>query len=81
MGNWEKQMTVVKEHREKERMSRENLGKFFYDLAKTSFTVMVAGSAVSFFTNQEQTPYWLLLLVGFFVTTIFASIGYKIIKR
>ena len=57
------------------------MGKFFYDLAKTSFTIMVAGSAVSFFTNKEQTPYWLLLLVGVFVTIVFASIGYTIIKK
>ena len=42
---------------------------------------MVAGSAVSFFTDKVQTPYWLLLATGVFVTTIFACIGYTIIKR
>ncbi len=81
MGKWEKQLEVIKESKEKEKISRETLGKFFYDLAKTSFTIMVAGSAVSFFTNQEQSPYWLLLLVGVFVTIVFASIGYTIIKK
>ena len=81
MGKWEKQQEVIKESKEKEKISRETLGKFFYDLAKTSFTIMVAGSAVSFFTNKEQTPYWLLLLVGVFVTIVFASIGYTIIKK
>ena len=65
----------------KGKISIETLGKFFYDLAKTSFTVMVAGSAVSFFTDKVQTPYWLLLATGVFVTTIFACIGYTIIKR
>lgn len=59
MGKWEKQLEIIKATKEKERISKETLGKFFYDLAKTSFTVMVAGSAVSFFTNQEQTPYWI----------------------
>jgi len=81
MGKWEKQLEIIKATKEKERISKETLGKFFYDLAKTSFTVMVAGSAVSFFTNQEQTPYWILLTVGVFVTSVFASIGYTIIKR
>ena len=81
MGKWEKQLEVIKESKEKEKISRETLGKFFYDLAKTSFTIMVAGSAVSFFTNQEQSPYWLLLLVGVFVTIVFASIVYTIIKK
>lgn len=74
-------MEIIKATKEKERISKETLGKFFYDLAKTSFTVMVARSAVSFFTNQEQTPYWILLTVGVFVTSVFASIGYTIIKR
>ena len=46
MGKWEKQLEIAKEHKEKEKTSKETLGKFFYDLAKTSFTVMVAGSAV-----------------------------------
>ena len=81
MGKREKQLEVIKESKEKEKISRETLGTFFYDLAKTSFTIMVAGSAVSFFTNQEQSPYWLLLLVGVFVTIVFASIGYTIIKK
>ena len=81
MGKWEKQLEIIKATKEIERISKETLGKFFYDLAKTSFTVMVAGSAVSFFTNQEQTPYWILLTVGVFVTSVFASIGYTIIKR
>lgn len=75
------QQEVKKEIKEKEKTSRETLGKFFYDLAKTSFTIMVAGSAVSFFTNQQENPYWILLLVGVFVTIVFASIGYTIIKK
>lgn len=81
MGNWEKQLEIKKQTKEKEKVSRETLGKFFYDLAKTSFTIMVAGSITSFFTNQEQTPYKLLFIAGVFVTTIFAIIGYTIIKR
>ena len=34
MGNWERQQEAKTEAREKERLSREVLGKFFYDLAK-----------------------------------------------
>ena len=81
MGNWEKQLEIKKQTKEKKKVSRETLGKFFYDLAKTSFTIMVAGSITSFFTNQEQTAYWLLLIVGAIVTTTFAIIGHTIIKR
>ena len=38
MGNWEKQQETTKETREKDKLSREVLGKFFYDLAKVTFT-------------------------------------------
>lgn len=81
MGKFIEIQEARKEVKEKEKVSRETLGKFFYDLAKTSFTVMVAGSAVSFFTDKVQTTYWLLLATGVFVTTIFACIGYTIIKK
>lgn len=48
MGNFIRQQEEKKEVKEKEKISRENLGKFFYDLGKTSFTAMVVGGAVSF---------------------------------
>lgn len=53
MGSWSERQEVKKEVKEKEKISRETLGKFFYDLAKTSFAAMVAGGAVSF--SQVQT--------------------------
>ena len=48
MGSWSEQQEVKKEVKEKEKTSRETLGKFFYDLAKISFTALVVGSVVSF---------------------------------
>lgn len=80
MGNWSKQQEVKKEVKEKEKTSRETLGKFFYDLAKISFTALVVGSIVSVATQQDRLEYWLLILIGMFVTYIFSYIGYKIIK-
>ena len=40
MGSWSEQQEVKKEVKEKEKTSRETLGKFFYDLAKISFTAL-----------------------------------------
>ncbi|WP_373151436.1 MULTISPECIES: DUF6722 family protein [Bacteroidaceae] len=80
MGNWSEQQEAKKEVKEKEKASRETLGKFFYDLAKISFTALVVGSIVSVATQQERLEYWLLILIGMFVTYIFSYIGYKIIK-
>lgn len=75
-------MVTQKETREKNRASHENLGKFFYDLAKTSFTAMVAADVVSFFmTNADPIALAVLLAVGIFVTSVFAYLGYYIIKK
>lgn len=75
-------MVTQKETKERERSSRENLGKFFYDLAKTSFAAMVAADLVSFFlTDADSTMLALLLALGVFFTSIFAYLGYFIIKK
>ena len=62
MGSWSEQQVVKKEVKEKEKTSRETLGKFFYDLAKISFTALVVGSVVSVATQQEKVEYWILIL-------------------
>ncbi len=81
MGNWEKQQEVKKETRERERTSREVLGKFFYDLAKLIFAAMVMGGIVPLFMDSIKFEYGLLFVCGGFATTVFASIGYNIIKK
>ena len=75
MGSWSEQQVVKKEVKEKEKTSRETLGKFFYDLAKISFTALVVGSVVSVATQQEKVEYWILILIGIFVTYIFSYIN------
>lgn len=80
MGNWEKQQEAKKEGIEREKLSRETLGKFFYDLAKLAFTAMVLGSVVSLFSKDSEAGQIILLLCGTIVTTIFAYIGYNILK-
>ena len=82
IGKTRQAMVTQKETREKERSSRENLGKFFYDLAKTSFAAMVAADLVSFFlTDADSKMLALLLMLGVLFTSIFAYLGYYIIKR
>ena len=69
-------MVTQKETKERERSSRENLGKFFYDLAKTSCAAMVTADLVSFFlTDADSTMLALLLVLGVFFTSIFAYLG------
>ena len=80
MGNFVKQQAEKKVAEEKEKLSHETLGKFFYDLAKITFTALVVGNIISVVTQQQKREFWLLTICGTFVTYIFSYVGYKIIK-
>lgn len=64
---------------DKENSGRETLGKFFYDLAKITFTALVAGNLVSLFVLGEM-EYWILLVIGVISTSLLSFIGFKVIK-
>ena len=75
-------MVTTKEEKEKHRSARENLSKFFYDLAKTTFASTVVGDVVAMFLKEEVTvPAITLFLVGIATTTLLALFGYRISKR
>lgn len=80
MSSFSGQHSNRKEAREKEKLSKETLGKFFYDLAKIAFTALVVGSIVSVVSEQKTTEYTILTLIGILVTCALALIGHKIIK-
>ena len=80
MGNWEKKQDEKRDIRERERVSKETLGKFFYDLSKLSFAALVIGSVASVVINKNNIDSYIIMSIGAFVTYIFAYIGYKIIK-
>lgn len=80
MGNWEKQQDTKKEVRERDKVSRETLGKFFYDLAKLTFATMVLGGMVSVFTYFTRINYWSLMGSGFVFTFSLAYLGSRILK-
>ena len=74
---------TAKEDRDKEKTSRETLGKFFYDLAKANFTTNVAGCILSMALNDKYADLkvWGLLLFGMFSTALLAYVGYRILKK
>ena len=75
-------MVTTKDEKEKQRSARENLSKFFYDLAKTTFASTVVGDVVAMFLKEEVTiPALILFLVGFASTALLALFGYRISKR
>lgn len=80
MGNWEKQQDEKKESRERDQSRRENLGKFFYDLAKLTFAGLVIGGIATFDTELKESIFIYRAIVGGIATVIFAWIGNKIFK-
>lgn len=71
-----------REDKEKIKAARENLGKYFYDLSKGCFMVMVAGNAVTIITNQNFTLLNVILVItGIFLTWAFAYFANFIFKR
>ena len=74
---------TAKEDREKEKTSRETLGKFFYDLAKANFTTNVAGCILSMVMNDRYADLkvWGMLAFGLLSTAFLAEFGYKILKK
>lgn len=71
---------MKEETKEREKLSRETLGKFFYDLAKLSFAAMVLGGSVALISGGSEARQLVLLVCGLIVTSIFAYIGYNILK-
>ena len=73
---------AIKEEKEKEKTACESLGKFFYDLAKMTFGVMVLGNAAAVFGFTDFTISSVIVLIfGSFMTWGFAYMGNKILKK
>ena len=72
---------TAREDKEKLRYSRENLSKFFYDLAKATFTAMVVGDVVTIFLKEDvtATAIW-LFVTGLITTSLLSTVGYRISK-
>ena len=80
MSNYSKQIERRQEAKEKDKTSRETLGKFFYDLAKLVFGTMTLVGAVSLITGEQSIDNIILLILGIVSTSILAAIGYKVIN-
>ena len=73
---------MQREDKERNKTARECLGKFFYDLAKTCFLVMVAGNAVTTYSDGELKIFNITsIIIGLFLTWLFAYIANKVLIK
>lgn len=83
MSNFANQQQRNAEQRESNKSARETMGKYFYDLSKTSFAVMVLGSFTTIL--GIDSPNWFLtitfVICGIVSTYTFAYLGNKTLKK
>ena len=77
MGNWERQQTMRKE---RDKVRRETLGKFFFDLAKLVFAAIVLGEILLLQENVFDKSCCVMIMTGLSVTYSLAWLGNKILK-
>lgn len=70
-----------REDKQRARTSREELGKYFYNLSALTFGTTVLGSCMAL-VNETGNPQWLMAMisVGLFLTVLFAFVGFKILN-
>lgn len=69
------------ELKEIDKVSRETLGKFFYDLAKLVFAGVVLVNASSIYISENKVYVIFMMISGLVLTFGLAFLGYLILKR
>lgn len=80
MGNWVKQIEIAKEHKEKDKVRKEKIAGYFFDLSKLSFAGLVIGVILPLFTYVGDYKIWCAASLGMLLTIMSALFANKILK-
>lgn len=80
MGKWNEQQGLLKERKEWEKSRKENLGKFFYDLAKLTFAGVVIGGIIMLYGEPEMSTHWTRVVSGLLGTGMIAFFANRMFK-
>ena len=82
MSNWSEKQEAKKEGKEKDKVRREKLAGFFFNMAQVSFTVLSLGLAITLVKEELYDNILLIVLVsmGIILTVLFAKIGNNILR-
>ena len=69
-----------KELRERDKVFRQTLGKFFIDLSKLVFAGVVVGGAVQLTQSRDFDLLPLMAALGLFVSVLFAFVVFLILR-
>ena len=83
MSNFSKGINQKKDNKEKNKVRKEKLASYFFDLSKVTYTVLVVGLLVNVIQEQEFTNIVLdfTVVIGAIISIVFARIGNNILKK
>lgn len=79
MSKFSEQQVIKTEKKERDKTSRDTLGKYFYDLSKLVFVATVLNGSTTLFTEADVSDRILNVILGIIFTTLLAMIGYRTI--
>ena len=80
MGNWSEKQIVKQEAKEKDKIRKENLAKYFYDLSKLSFAGLVIGVIIPLYGDFTNENNWYSICTGLILTILSALFANKILR-
>ena len=80
MGNWEKQLEIKKQTKEKEKVRLEKLAGYFFDISKLTFAGLVIGIILPLFNNVEDPKIWGAAIIGLVLTILAALLANNLLK-
>lgn len=80
MGNFSNLQERKKEVKEKDKVRREKLAGYFFDLSKLIFAALVLGGITPIFVDAEAKTNLVTILLGSFSTYIFAALANRTLK-
>jgi hypothetical protein len=76
----ESQKTKSQEAKEKQKVRREKLASYFFDVSKLVLAALVLGGITPLFINNNVGMNWYVIASGGAMTFLFAFIGNSILK-
>lgn len=82
MNEFSNQLEKKKDRKEKDKVRREKLAGYFFDLSKVTYTVLVVGVLVSILQEKDymNIPLDVVVLVGIISAVVYARIGNNLLK-
>lgn len=81
MSKWSELQEAKKESKDKDKLRREKLAGYFYDLSKLIFTALVLGGLTPLFSDENNKLNWATILLGSCSTYLFAFFANRILKQ